>query len=284
MSTKISTKREHVTPEIAQTYLDLNTHNRPLNKGYVRELAQELEQGRWLATHQGIAYGTNGVLLDGQHRLAAIVQAGIPADLLVSRDVDPEAFHAIDQHRRRTAGQILTMDGVTTDAPRHAAMARAILQVVEGQHRASNTAASQYALAHADVLALYLPVARRYTPAVGAAFAWADMLGWSGVQEAAERLVEKLWSGPGDPMRALDRRSEGFRKDGQGQQAIATKFSIALNTLRAVHVGQDLTVARIVNHDYAAFKRESDLGLSETSGERAARVAREDQQSPSVSV
>lgn len=251
---------EHITPDRAAELLARNTHNRPISRPYVREIMRELEEGRWKVTHQGVALSDDGQLLDGQHRLTAIVESGIAADMLVAEGVVRDAFDAIDQHRKRTGGQILAMAGITKDAPRIVAMARAVLTVVHGVNKASNTAASEYAVGHQAVLERYLPLARQFTPAVGAAFAWCDSLGWPEVARAAERLASNgPWEEPQDtdPMRALANRAREFSKLGQGQAGIKARFDVALNCLQALHEGRGLRVARTYKPDYAALERDA---------------------------
>ena len=38
---------EVITPELAMEYLKKNTDNRPMRERHVRELAKEMEEGRW---------------------------------------------------------------------------------------------------------------------------------------------------------------------------------------------------------------------------------------------
>ena len=70
-----------VTPSQAANWLEGNTHNRPVTQAHVERLAAEMSAGRWRLTHQGIAFSTRGVLLDGQHRLArtSCVKDAVPA-------------------------------------------------------------------------------------------------------------------------------------------------------------------------------------------------------------
>ncbi len=68
-----------VTPEQAQKWLDENnTQNRKLQESYAERLARDMENGKWEYTHEPIAFNCNGVLVDGQHRLRAIVLANMP--------------------------------------------------------------------------------------------------------------------------------------------------------------------------------------------------------------
>ena len=62
-----------VGPDLAARWLDGNTHNRPLKQTLVDRFVRDMQAGRWRLTHQGIAFDADGMLIDGQHRLWAIV-------------------------------------------------------------------------------------------------------------------------------------------------------------------------------------------------------------------
>src|SRR3954452_22938515 len=91
--------------------LAANTSNRPLSKATVRSFAEAMRRGDWLVTHQGIAFDTAGVLVDGQHRLAAIVEADLPVELTVFTEVDPDTFDVLDTGKRRNAADVLAIEG-----------------------------------------------------------------------------------------------------------------------------------------------------------------------------
>lgn len=108
----IRSRVETVTPAKAKAWLtESNADNRPLRKGWVTKLAEAIRRGEWQVTHQGIAFDENGVLLDGQHRLAAIGEAGTSVQMLVSRGVPAEVYDALDTGRARTAGDVLKAHG-----------------------------------------------------------------------------------------------------------------------------------------------------------------------------
>src|SRR5438105_15160569 len=92
-----------ITPKKAQEYLGRNTANRPLSQRTVRDFAQAMRRGEWRVTHQGIAFDTTGALVDGQHRLAALVEAAVPEGVTVMTDVPVGAFDVLDTGKRRTA-------------------------------------------------------------------------------------------------------------------------------------------------------------------------------------
>lgn len=108
------TRVETITPEIAADLLTRNTRNRNLIVSYVDALAAMITAGEWLHTHQGIAIAMDGTLLDGQHRLAAIVKANCAVSVLVTRGLPMSTIDAIDTGRARRAWDVLAIaDQVT---------------------------------------------------------------------------------------------------------------------------------------------------------------------------
>lgn len=98
---------EIVTPDMAQSWLLLNSEkNRKLRRKKVIELADEMYAGAFYPTNQGIGFTVDGDLIDGQHRLSAIVESGMPQKLLVVKGLNPFAFGAIDIGLKRQAGEI----------------------------------------------------------------------------------------------------------------------------------------------------------------------------------
>lgn len=75
-------------------------------------LGKVIALGRFLLTHQGVAIAEDGYLLDGQHRILAVLEEGLPIAILTARNVPNEVFPVIDTGRRRTVGQIFGMRGV----------------------------------------------------------------------------------------------------------------------------------------------------------------------------
>lgn len=114
-----------MTPESAREILDrTNRHNRPLNPNTVDNYSKVIKEGRWRTTHQGIAFDSNGALIDGQHRLAAIAQSGVPVEIMVTHNVDPEEFAVIDIGRRRTPADALGVAGIEHNRNQIASVAR----------------------------------------------------------------------------------------------------------------------------------------------------------------
>jgi hypothetical protein len=106
---------ETVTPAQAKQWLDVDNHrNRKLREGRVAYLTDEIRAGRWQVTHIGIAFDPKGNLLDGQHRLAAIVRSGVAVQMVVARNVPPETYIAMDRGLMRTMPDVLRQDQAMT--------------------------------------------------------------------------------------------------------------------------------------------------------------------------
>ncbi len=74
-----------VTPAMAQDWLENHNHiNRPIRENYVRYLIEEIYNNRWHLSHQGIALRHDGELIDGQHRLWAIMLAEKSVPVLIT--------------------------------------------------------------------------------------------------------------------------------------------------------------------------------------------------------
>lgn len=91
-----------ITPSDAEEILKFNTANRDIRKSVVRDLAAAMRRGEWKTTHQGISISKTHRLLDGQHRLLAIVESGITCLIQVTTGQPDENFQEIDRHSRRT--------------------------------------------------------------------------------------------------------------------------------------------------------------------------------------
>lgn len=107
---------ETITPELAAKLLTANTSNRPLNETQVAFFESQLKRGEMLLTHQGIAISRHGRLLDGQHRLTAIVRTGIPAQILVAKGLPENVFTVLDTGNKRTASDVLGIDGAANSS------------------------------------------------------------------------------------------------------------------------------------------------------------------------
>lgn len=102
---------ELVTPQQAHQYLERNNNNRKKRSGTVSFYATAMEKDQWYLTHQAIALDENGNIIDGQHRLLAILAYGKPVLCLVVRGVPAETKQVCDQMLKRQGDDALRWAG-----------------------------------------------------------------------------------------------------------------------------------------------------------------------------
>ncbi len=108
----IEAKEVRVTPKIAEQLLEKNTLNRPLHDYAVHKYVRMIKNGEWKPNGQTVSIAPDGTLLDGQHRLWAIIEADTPVKLLIANNVPKESFPTIDQGVGRTACDVFTIEKI----------------------------------------------------------------------------------------------------------------------------------------------------------------------------
>ena len=100
-------------PELAEYILtNLNHKNRPRKSMKIVQYSRDMSDGKWLITGETIAFGTDGLLKDGQNRLAACVRANKSFVTHVMFGIDPAAFSVMDTGANRSHSDILSIMGV----------------------------------------------------------------------------------------------------------------------------------------------------------------------------
>lgn len=148
--TTLKAKVETVTPKRAQEILENNnTHNRRLTKSRVDRYARDMEAGRWKQNGASLVFNCDGTLLDGQHRLAAVVQSNRSVQLLVVRNADKDSLETIDDVRPRSVGDLLALRGETYSC----ALAAALRLL--WRHRQGGITDTSHSPSNSERLALY---------------------------------------------------------------------------------------------------------------------------------
>lgn len=100
---------EVVGPELAQKYLNTSAPNRSIRDGKVEQYARDMTQNEW---HSSVLrLDQAGKLVDGQHRLKAVILSKTEQLFWVERGVSPKAVATIDTGMARTVGDHLSMLG-----------------------------------------------------------------------------------------------------------------------------------------------------------------------------
>jgi hypothetical protein len=100
---------EEISPQTATRWLRCNRLNRPVRRAHVAFLSREISDGLWQLNGQAIVISDSEDVLDGQHRLLAVIDAGIPIKSLVVYGVGKEAFKTIDTGAVRTGSDALSV-------------------------------------------------------------------------------------------------------------------------------------------------------------------------------
>lgn len=102
-----------VTPSLAETLLTRNNKNRPVNNANVNKLAYAMTNGEWLFNGSLLTFDMHGNLLDGQHRLMAVIKSGKSVPFKISTGFKSEVFSTIDINKVRSSSDILAIAGVS---------------------------------------------------------------------------------------------------------------------------------------------------------------------------
>ncbi len=130
-----------VTPAQATDWLATMGANRRLNASHVARLAEDIRRGDWRQTFDPIRFNKKGELVDGQHRLSAIVTSGKTVALYVVRNLDARAMAVIDTGRARSVADAMQINGVA-NARKLAAAAKVLYYYDLGKLASSGPAVS----------------------------------------------------------------------------------------------------------------------------------------------
>lgn len=100
-----------ITPALASDMLKGNVNNRTMRQYVVEAYARDMVNGNWTYTGDAIRLDKDGNVLDGQHRLAAVVLANKAFYTKVIKGLPANARSAIDTGVPRNAADVFRMEG-----------------------------------------------------------------------------------------------------------------------------------------------------------------------------
>ncbi len=113
VSSYYGTKVVLVDKGMAEALLKFNTANRALNRRKVDRLVAQMQGGTFENTGEPVIVSQEGVLNDGQHRLAALIEADVTVDMDVRFGIARKAFTKTNTGTARTSSDVLTIRGVS---------------------------------------------------------------------------------------------------------------------------------------------------------------------------
>jgi len=111
---KITISFEEVTPHIAKIWLEVNEERqRKMNLNQVYQYATQMKKGLWIPdTGESVKFSDSQQLIDGQHRLRAVIETKEPRILMIMRGIADENIVKMDQGKKRNLADIFRIQGV----------------------------------------------------------------------------------------------------------------------------------------------------------------------------
>lgn len=104
----------------ALLFLFHNSHNRPWSAGWSMELARRMKAGAWKQNSMSAGFYKDGLLEDGQHRLAAAAISNVDWNVVIVFGVDHGSVDTIDGGRRRSGADHALLDGIADPSKKQA--------------------------------------------------------------------------------------------------------------------------------------------------------------------
>jgi hypothetical protein len=128
MTPTITYVSEHITPELAQKYLDRNKLNRVIRPYHVKQLADDMRRDNFPENGEnGVTFDWNNNIAGGQHTLEAIVESGKTITLRVTRGVDPAARYTMNDSLKQRFSDDLHAAGVGRSTDSEALLRKVIV-------------------------------------------------------------------------------------------------------------------------------------------------------------
>lgn len=260
----ITSQVEVVTPAAAKALLARNKGNRPVRQARVQQYADAMRAGLWRVA-QAILVDWDGVLLDGQHRLHAVVLYGQPVEFVVVRGASPEAYAVIDTGDKRTVAASIARraykEGVEQRCLRDVgAIAAAMIKragdgtPAELTHKAVEDFWWRHRLLIEEVHEATAPI-NYMNASERASFANAALLhGKALVFPLLARLASGVFASEYDPMNTLNRWMIKMHMRRSGRKTYAARhacYSAVVLAVSAALEGRELKFLKPNGQDYA---------------------------------
>jgi hypothetical protein len=101
-----------VTPDYAKDLLQKNDRNRGISKYVLSNYVSDMKNDRWQDSASQIQISSEGSLLNGQHRLHAVVESGRSQYFTITKGLEKKTQDVMDLGKTRTVADALSIRGV----------------------------------------------------------------------------------------------------------------------------------------------------------------------------
>jgi hypothetical protein len=116
-----------ITPDYAAMLVGMNPRNRNISSRNFDVLVRALRNGEWQLNGEAIKIDINGHILDGQHRLRAVIETGISIETYLIEGLRPETQDTMDTGKSRGLNDVLAIRGEKNTSNLAAAIRRIYL-------------------------------------------------------------------------------------------------------------------------------------------------------------
>lgn len=151
---------EHINPETAGFYLSKNfENNRTPSAEWIKELAREMRMDLFTISCDCIGFDTSGRIINGQHRLSAVIESNTTQPFIVLRNLPKQVAQLIDVGKKRTMAQRITIGGTRMSEKQCSTIRNALIEynvnevgTVGLAHKRFDKTVEKYFLAHSEYL------------------------------------------------------------------------------------------------------------------------------------
>lgn len=239
-----------VDPLTANRWLSRNSENhRNARDVVVAKYAADMAAGRWCLTGAPIQFDTNGTLLDGQHRLKAIIKSGVTIPMFVVEGLPAEAESYMDVGAKRTLADQFGIarypNRAVVAAGARLAFAWATDRLGDRMENLSDAEVREFVVANPSLIDAAAFTKTTPGPLASSAVCAAT---WrlidsghsrSQVHEFFRAIAELRSNGPGDPKHALISRIQRARQVRERVKSTAV-LSMIVRAFNAEYLGNPL--------------------------------------------
>lgn len=131
---KTEIKSVTITPQYAEELLKMNINNRNVRQHKVDALAKAMTQGEWELSNDAITISEGNILLNGQHRLMAVVQSGVACPFILFTGAADKSFDVMDTPALRRVSDVIQRKGGTNVVRSEAAVRRYLNLLIDLQN------------------------------------------------------------------------------------------------------------------------------------------------------
>lgn len=236
-----------VTPDMAARILEINQNNRPLRDYHARRIAALMQRGRWKVNGQTIKIGVTGDVLDGQHRLWAVIYSKCTVWLILIYGIKNDAFSTIDTVQMpRSGADVLAVNGLDHHRGKTAAALQWLVRYERStmetyrarDHRVENFDVEDAFSSHPDMIRAVERVRKLATVMNTSILAFIYYLLVSKDRELAERMCSTLEDPSTTPMSDPFYRLRASMLSGGADRRREPLMVIAL-TIKAVNAAHE---------------------------------------------